>query len=59
MGPNNWLIVSKNLDLLENESKKIDNVNFALTDLSNSKTIIEIEGDLAEEVLKKRLPIKY
>jgi sarcosine oxidase gamma subunit len=44
---------------MENESKKIDNVNFVLTDLSNSKTIIEIEGDLAEEVLKKRLSIKY
>src|SRR6056300_1566213 len=27
MGPNNWLIVSKKLDLLENESKKIDNTN--------------------------------
>ena len=53
MAPNNWLIVSKKFDLLENESKKIDNVNFVLTDLSNSKTIIEIEGDLAEEVLKK------
>ena len=31
MGPNNWLIVSKRLDLLESESKKIDNVNFAFT----------------------------
>src|SRR6056300_2099210 len=29
MGPNNWLIVSKKLDLLENESRKIDNINFA------------------------------
>src|SRR6056300_1935508 len=57
MGPNNWLIVSKKLDLLENESKKIDNINFALTDLSNSKIIIEIEGDLAEEVLKKGCPL--
>ena len=57
MGPNNWLIVSKKLDLLKNESKKIDNVNFALTDLSNSKSIIEIEGDLAEEVLKKGCPL--
>jgi sarcosine oxidase subunit gamma len=56
-GPNNWLIVSKKLDLLENESKKIDNTNFALTDLSNSKTIIEIEGDLADEVLKKGCPL--
>jgi sarcosine oxidase subunit gamma len=56
-GPNNYLIVSKKLDLLENESKKIDNVNFALTDLSNSKTIIEIEGDLADEVLKKSCPL--
>ena len=57
MGPNNWLIVSSKLDLLDSESVKIDKMNFALTNLSNSKAIIEIEGDLANEVLKKGCPL--
>jgi sarcosine oxidase subunit gamma len=57
MGPNNWLIVSSKLDLLDSESVKIDKMNFALTNLSNSKAIIEIEGDLTNEVLKKGCPL--
>ena len=57
MGPNNWLIVSSKLDLLDSESVKIDKMNFALTNLSNSKAIIEIEGDLTDEVLKKGCPL--
>ena len=57
MGPNNWLIVSSKLDLLDSESVKIDKMNFALTNLSNSKAIIEIEGNLANEVLKKGCPL--
>ena len=57
MGPNNWLIVSSKLDLLDSESVKIDKMNFALTNLSNSKAIIEIEGDLINEVLKKGCPL--
>ena len=57
MGPNNWLIVSSKLDLLDSENVKIDKMNFALTNLSNSKAIIEIEGNLANEVLKKGCPL--
>ena len=57
MGPNNWLIVSTKLDFLDSESVKIDKMNFALTNLSNSKAIIEIEGDLTNEVLKKGCPL--
>jgi len=57
MGPNNWLIVSSKLDLLDSESVKIDKMNFAITNLSNAKAIIEIEGDLTNEVLKKGCPL--
>ena len=32
-------------------------VIFAITDLSHSRTIIEIQGDLVNEVLKKGCPI--
>ena len=58
-GPNNWLLVSTKLELI----KKIDdefNVNdFATTDLSNSKAIIEIEGYQSKEVLKKGCPFNF
>ena len=56
-GPNNWLVVSSKLDLLSKEEKKFDEQNFALTDLSHSKIIIEIEGNLTNEVLKKGCPL--
>ena len=58
-GPNSWLFVSTKLELI----KKIDNefnVNdFAITDLSNSKAIIEIEGYQSKEVLKKGCPFNF
>ena len=50
MGPSNWLVVSKKLDLMKFISTLFDDNNFAITDLSHSRTIIEIEGDLADEV---------
>jgi heterotetrameric sarcosine oxidase gamma subunit len=56
-GPQQLVNSVKKIRFLENESKKIDNINFALTDLSNSKIIIEIEGDLADEVFKKGCPL--
>ena len=57
LGPNNWLVVSSILDLLLTEKKNFDNQNFALTDLSQSRTIIELEGKETNEVLKKGCPL--
>ena len=57
MGPSNWLVVSKKLDLMKFISTLFDDNNFAITDLSHSRTIIEIEGDLADEVIKKGCPL--
>ena len=57
IGPNNWIVFSSKLDLLITEEKKFDNQNFAITDLSYSRTIIEIEGKLTYEVLKKGCPL--
>ena len=34
-----------------------DDKNFAITDLSHSRAIIEIEGDLADEIIKKGCPL--
>ena len=53
LGPNNWLVISSILDLLITEKKKFDEQDFAITDLSYSRTIIELEGKQTDEVLKK------
>ena len=57
MGPSNWLVVSKKLDLMKFITTLFDDKNFAITDLSHSRTIIEIEGDLADEIIKKGCPL--
>ena len=57
-GPKNWLILSKNRqkDLLK-ELNKLDSLNYAVTDISHSRTIIQLEGMKVVEVLKKGCPI--
>ena len=57
LGPNNWLVISSILDLLITEKKKFNEQDFAITDLSNSRTIIELEGKQTDEVLKKGCPL--
>ena len=49
-GPNNWLLVSNKKELLKEMSKKFDEANFAVTNLSHSRAIIELEGVNAKEV---------
>ena len=57
MGPSNWLVISKKLDLIKIITTLFDDKNFAITDLSHSRTVIEIEGDLADEIIKKGCPL--
>ena len=52
-GPKNWLLVSTQKDLIKNVLDKFKDTDFAVTDLSHSRAIIEIEGNDAIEVLKK------
>ncbi len=54
-GPQNWLLVSTKKDLLKNISQDLNEADFAVTDLSHSKAIIEIEGQEVKEVFKKRV----
>ena len=58
-GPKNWLLVSTKKDLLTNISKNLNEADFAVTDLSHSKAIIEIEGQDVKEVLKKGCPFNF
>jgi len=57
IGPNNWLVFSSVLELLEKEKNQFNEADFAITDISHSRTIIELEGNLVNEVLKKGCPL--
>ena len=57
--PNNWLVVSKKKELLSEILKNFNDSDFAVTDLSHSKAIIEIEGPNVKEVLKKGCPFNF
>ena len=58
-GPNNWILISRNKDLLKNILKVFKDSDFAITDLSHSKAIIELEGYDVKEVLKKGCPYNF
>jgi len=58
-GPKNWLLVSKKKDLLKNILEVFKETDFAITDLSHSRAIIEIEGKDVKEVLKKGCPFNF
>jgi len=58
-GPKNWLLVSKKKDLLQILNKSFNENDFAVTDLSHSRAIIEIEGENSIEILKKGCPFNF
>ena len=58
-GPKNWLLVSTKRDLLKNIIEVFKETDFAVTDLSHSRAIIEIEGQEVKEVLKKGCPFNF
>ena len=58
-GPKNWLLVSTKKDLMKNISEVFKETDFAVTDLSHSRAIIELEGQDAKEVLKKGCPFNF
>jgi heterotetrameric sarcosine oxidase gamma subunit len=58
-GPKNWFLVSIKKDLIKNVVDKFQDTDFAVTDLSHSRAIIEIEGKNTTEVLKKGCPFNF
>ena len=58
-GPKNWLLVSTKKDLLNKIIKSFKETDFAVTDLSHSRAIIQIEGQDIIEVLKKGCPFNF
>ena len=58
-GPNNWLIVSIKKNILSSIRKICDDKNFAITDISHSRAVIELKGSNVKEILKKGCPINW
>ena len=58
-GPKNWLVVSTKKDLFKNILENFKESDFAVTDLSHSRAVIQIEGQEAKEVLKKGCPFNF
>jgi len=58
-GPKNWLLVSTKKDLLNKIIESFKETDFAVTDLSHSRAIIQIEGQDIKEVLKKGCPFNF
>ena len=58
-GPKNWLLTSTKKNLLENIKKTCNENDFAVTDLSHSRVVIEIEGTNSKEILKKGCPYNF
>jgi sarcosine oxidase subunit gamma len=57
--PNTWLVVSKKEDIIKTIKAKCTNENFAITDISHSRAVMQIKGSQAKEVLKKGCPINF
>ena len=58
-GPKNWLLVSTKKDLIKNISEIFNETDFAITDLSHSRAIIELDGSEAIEIIKKGCPFNF
>ena len=58
-GPKNWLLVSTKKDLLKTIHQSFKETEFAITDLSHSRAIIELDGENSKEILKKGCPFNF
>ena len=57
--PNTWLVISRKENIVEIIKEKCNSDNFAITDISHSRAIIQIKGLQAKDVLKKGCPINF
>ncbi len=58
-GPKNWLLVSTKKNLLKIIHQSLKETEFAITDLSHSRAVIELEGENSKEILKKGCPFNF
>ena len=57
--PRTWLILSSKNNTIETVQKNFKEIDFAVTDISHSRAVIQIQGDQAKEILKKGSPINF
>jgi len=57
--PRTWIILSNKENLSETIQKSFKETDFAITDISHSRAVIQIQGDHAKEILKKGSPINF
>jgi len=57
--PKNWILVSTKKELIKDIFEIFKDSDFAVTELSHSRAIIEIEGKNTLEVLKKGCPFNF
>ena len=57
--PNTWLVISRKENILKIIKEKCNSDNFAITDISHSRAIIQIKGYQAKNILKKGCPLNF
>jgi len=58
-GPKTYLIISEKENIVKLINEKCDANDFAITDISHSRAVIQIKGVIAKEVLKKGCPLNF
>jgi len=57
--PSTWLVISRRENIVETIKEKCNSDNFAITDISHSRAIIQIKGLQAKDILKKGCPLNF
>jgi len=57
--PATWLVISRKESIVEIIKEKCSSEDFAVTDISHSRAVIQIKGIQAKEILKKGCPLNF
>jgi len=57
--PSTWLDISRRENIVEIIKEKCNSDNFAITDISHSRAVIQIKGLQAKDILKKGCPLNF
>jgi len=57
--PSTWLVISRRENIVKIIKEKCNSDNFAITDISHSRAIIQIKGLQAKDILKKGCPLNF
>ena len=55
--PNTWLIISSDKDISKKITDVCSEIDFAITNLSHSRAIVQLQGERALDVIKKGSPL--